>query len=221
MVMRQDGWAIDPPGLRHQDRNDALHIYNMQINLAILKIALVVLGSLLLAGCDSRYYVSRANTSDQQTAQDMYDCRQRSMKFSYGPNTGSTDPDWETYKLCLEGRGYTVKTGSQVRAESRSCANNYSATQGKQLFQSKGLCFGCHGMNGDGKYTNPKAAELNPPPTDLTRPDKLKYPGDEARYSVIRNGIAGTGMVPFRDRLTDLEIRRIIEYLEIIKARGC
>ena len=104
-------------------------------------------------------------------------------------------------------------------AETKSCASDayYLAKQGKQLFQSKGVCFECHGVNADGKYTNPKVDRLDPKPTDLTNKKILKYPSDEERYSAIRNGIKGTGMVPFRGILTDAEIRLIIEYLEVLK----
>lgn len=113
---------------------------------------------------------------------------------------------------------YVLST-SPTNAESRTCASDYYylAKQGKQLFQSKGVCFECHGMNGDGKYTNPKVDRLDPKPTDFTNPGKLKYPSDEERYSAIRNGVPGTGMVPFRSILTDSEIRLIIEYLEVLK----
>lgn len=77
------------------------------------KMRVLFLVGVALSGCNFHYHVSRPGTSDQQTAQDMYDCRQRSMKSSFGMvggnMAGSTDPDWETYRLCLEGRGYTVK----------------------------------------------------------------------------------------------------------------
>jgi len=112
---------------------------------------------------------------------------------------------------------------SPLFASSTSCESDLFelAKQGKKLFQTKGVCFKCHGMNGDGQYKDDeKVDSLNPKPTDFTKRDLLKYPSDDARYSAIRNGIKGTGMPPFRGILRDGEIRLIIEYLEVLKD-GC
>lgn len=93
---------------------------------------------------------------------------------------------------------------------------------GKKLFHGKGVCFKCHGTNGDGKYDPDEMVDkLNPRPTDLTRQENLKYDSDTGRYSAIRNGIKGTGMPAFRGILHDHEIRLIIEYLEFIKDGRC
>lgn len=95
------------------------------------------------------------------------------------------------------------------------------AQAGKKLFQGKGVCYGCHGRNADGKGEAEGVDQLNPKPTDLTDASTLRYPTDEARYTVIRNGIRGTGMPPFRGHLTDNEIRLLIEYLEVLRTGGC
>lgn len=111
-----------------------------------------------------------------------------------------------------------------LAAQARECESEvFKLTQlGKQLFNENAVCYSCHGRNADGKTDlHPRVAELDPKPTDLKDAAALKYPTDEARYSVIRNGIAGTGMPAFRGSLDDKEIRLIIEYLEALKTGGC
>lgn len=72
---------------------------------------------LVLSGCGFSYYYSKPGVSQQQRAQDHYECKQASQQFaivgSGGMVVGGSGPIWETYKECLEGRGYTVTLGSE------------------------------------------------------------------------------------------------------------
>lgn len=111
-------------------------------------------------------------------------------------------------------------TAIAIPAQARTCESDVQrlTKQGKQLFNGNGVCFACHGRSADGKTdVDPRVSELNPKPSDLKNAATLKYSSDEARYSIIRNGIAGTGMPPFRGSLTDQAIRLLIEYLEVLK----
>lgn len=76
------------------------------------KLAVLLVLGCSLVGCGHSYKLSRPGTTSQQYSQDQFECRQLSMKPSFGTVggnvAGSVDPDWQTYKLCLEGRGYTV-----------------------------------------------------------------------------------------------------------------
>lgn len=95
--------------------------------------------------------------------------------------------------------------------------------QGKALFNGKAVCFGCHGTNADGvTHVNPDVPRLlDPQPTDLRNPAALRFLTDAARYDVIKNGIPGTAMVPFRGMLYDQQIRELIEYLDVLGKGGC
>lgn len=96
------------------------------------------------------------------------------------------------------------------------------ARKGKLLFNGKGVCFACHGTNGDrATASDPDIAKFNPTPTDLRNARALKYPSDEQRFDAIRNGLRGTGMPPFRGILYPEEIHEVIEYLEVLKRGGC
>lgn len=65
-----------------------------------------------IMGCSTPYHISRQGTSVQQMNADMFECRQLSMKPSYGmvggAMAGSVDPDPESYMLCLQAKGYTI-----------------------------------------------------------------------------------------------------------------
>jgi mono/diheme cytochrome c family protein len=108
-------------------------------------------------------------------------------------------------------------------ADAQFCASDSLevAYAGKLLYRGKGVCASCHGEKGKGDG-NPQYLELmNPKPSDLANDASLKYRTDEARYAVIRDGIPKTAMPPYREQLTDAEIRLIIEYLELLHTRQC
>jgi hypothetical protein len=104
---------------------------------------------LLLSGCGGAYWQwSKPGGSPQQAKQDGFECKQISRQQSYllmGPMVvGSSDPDFNTWKECLEARGYTVteQSNSQTSSQSTSQANRcvrsnavvggrYSALSGK------------------------------------------------------------------------------------------
>lgn len=75
-------------------------------------------------------------------------------------------------------------------------------------------CVLCHGIHGDGKG---RAASLfHPPPVDLTRSDK----DDEYKAAIIRLGGVemgrSSGMPPWEERLSDVEIHDLVGYLRTI-----
>ena len=96
------------------------------------------------------------------------------------------------------------------------------AREGKRLFNGKAVCFGCHGTNADGRTNvTPDIDKFNPKPTDLRNPAALRFTFPADRYDVIRDGIPGTGMVPFRGTLYDQQIVQLVEYLEVLRKGGC
>lgn len=73
----------------------------------------------------------------------------------------------------------------------------------------------CHGTAGVGD--GPAALTLDPRPVNL-RLHVPQHPDGEIRYW-IREGVAGTAMPPWRDRLTDADMWRLVHYLRAL-ARG-
>ena len=66
-------------------------------------------------------------------------------------------------------------------------------------------CESCHGMNGDKGVAN--SANL-----------KETMMNDMQMQQIILHGTA-TGMMPFRDKLTDQEVSALVEYVKILKYR--
>ena len=72
--------------------------------------------------------------------------------------------------------------------------NAAAMAEGKAIFEGKGTCFTCHGMAGKGD--GPAATGLDPSPRNFTNSafEKAKTPGE--MMWVLKNGSAGTAMIP-------------------------
>jgi copper transport protein len=82
-----------------------------------------------------------------------------------------------------------------------------SLNTGQQLYAQS--CQSCHGVAGRGD--GPQAAGLNPPPLDLVTHVPLH--SDGALFGFVQNGIPGTAMPAWGDKLTNEEIWHIVNYL--------
>src|SRR4030065_201436 len=97
--------------------------------------------------------------------------------------------------------GALVQAGRQ--APNRSAVAQGDAERGREVFNGKGVCYYCHGIDGN-KDQQPQLAadtaaliaQLDPPPTDLRNRKTLRLTTDKARFNVIRAGHPGTGMFP-------------------------
>lgn len=67
-------------------------------------------------------------------------------------------------------------------------------------------CAICHGPEGEGKTLDDGRATPN------IRDGEHKYKTDEEIYNHIANG--GNGMVPFRDQLTERELRLMVDFVQ-------
>lgn len=65
--------------------------------------------------------------------------------------------------------------------------------KGKEIFNGKGSCFGCHGN--DGKGNGPLAASLNPSPRNFTDPKFSRCKSAGEMFWAVKNGIPNTGMI--------------------------
>ena len=103
------------------------------------------------------------------------------------------------------------------RLEQRQMAGDPDA--GRQIFNGKGVCYYCHGLNGDpasrpslAPSTAEVIARLDPPPADLRRRRSLKLQDDRQRTVIIREGHPGTGMFP-DPTMTDQELADLLAFL--------
>jgi mono/diheme cytochrome c family protein len=100
------------------------------------------------------------------------------------------------------------------------------AEAGRNVFNGKGVCHYCHGI--DGYVDKPPQlapdtaaliAQLNPPPPDLRNPKTLHLTSDKARAKAIREGHTGTGMFP-TTTLTEQELVDTLTYLSALRHEG-
>jgi mono/diheme cytochrome c family protein len=122
------------------------------------------------------------------------------------------------------GDGASVQaTGQQIK-QSASAQGNAEA--GRSLFNGKGVCYYCHGMDGyRDKLPQLEAdtaaliARLNPPPTDLRNSKTLHLKNDKQRAKAVREGHPGTGMFP-DTTMTDRELSDTLAYLALLRKEG-
>lgn len=100
-------------------------------------------------------------------------------------------------------------------AEARALTNPLPASpeiieKGRLLYNGKGICFTCHGPNGDGKGS--AGAKLNPAPRNFRHHGFWRHRAEGELFWVIKHGSPGTGMVGFGQVLSDEEIWALIQY---------
>ena len=114
-----------------------------------------------------------------------------------------------------------VWAGSSLSSKSAKAQGD--AERGKAIFNGKGVCYYCHGVEGylDRRPqleadTAALIARLNPQPANLRSPSSLKLKTDKARFRAIREGHPGTGMFP-DTTLTDREVKDLLAYLAVLR----
>ncbi len=101
-----------------------------------------------------------------------------------------------------------------------------NAERGREVFNGKGVCYYCHGVDGN-KDQRPQLApdtaaliaQLNPPPVDLRNPKAQHLTSDKQRAHAIREGHPGTGMFP-DTTMTTQELTDTLAYLTLLRREG-
>jgi mono/diheme cytochrome c family protein len=114
---------------------------------------------------------------------------------------------------------------ADTASESRAMALGLAET-GRTIFNGKGVCYYCHGMDGRRDQlpqlelgTAALIAQLNPQPSDLRNPTTLRLKTDKQRARAIREGHPGTGMFP-DTTITDQELADTLAYLAVLRKEG-
>jgi len=117
-----------------------------------------------------------------------------------------------------------VWAGSQ--SSGKSAKAHGDADRGRAVFNGKGVCSYCHGVDGYRDHppqlegdTAALIAQLNPPPADLRNRKTLRLTTDKARFNAIREGHPGTGMFP-DTTMTAQELTDTLAYLEVLRKEG-
>ena len=83
--------------------------------------------------------------------------------------------------------------------------------EGKELYEGKGTCVSCHGLQGTGD--GPSGRLLHPSPRDFTNCQFQKHRSDGELFWVLQNGSPGTGMIPMIPvTLSEEEAWKVIAY---------
>jgi mono/diheme cytochrome c family protein len=114
----------------------------------------------------------------------------------------------------LAGSGFVVAAAERGDAE-----------RGRAVFNGKGICSYCHGVDGRpdqrpplNKETADVVARLAPAAPNLRNQRGLKLKTDHERTKIIREGHTGTGMLP-DTTLTDREIADTLAYLASLRGK--
>lgn len=100
-------------------------------------------------------------------------------------------------------------------AEARALKSPLSHTpevieKGKSVYNGKGGCVTCHGVDGDGK--GPGAVNMNPSPRNFQHHGFWRHRTEGELFWAIKHGSPGTAMVAFGSVLSDNEIWAVIQY---------
>lgn len=134
------------------------------------------------------------------------------------------------FYICLVVLGLVLCSGNLVQAvrqgPNSSATAQADAERGRAVFNGKGVCYYCHGIDGK-KDQRPELAadtaalieQLNPLPSDLRNRKGLRLASDKARFNAIREGHPGTGMFPDRT-MTTQELTDTLAYLARLRSEG-
>ena len=118
---------------------------------------------------------------------------------------------------------FMVSNGNCTEPATKNPMMKGDAAQGKTLFNGKGICHYCHGVDGvlDKKPqlkpdTAAAIAKLSAGAPDLRNRAGLTLKDNKARFRAIREGHPGSGMLP-DTTLSDQDITDLLAYLASLR----
>lgn len=107
---------------------------------------------------------------------------------------------------------------AEARALKSPLANSPEVIeQGKAVYNGKGGCVTCHGIDGDGK--GPGAVNMNPAPRNFQHHGFWRHRTEGEVFWAIKYGSPGTAMIAFGSVLSDNEIWSLIRYEQTFAER--
>jgi mono/diheme cytochrome c family protein len=118
----------------------------------------------------------------------------------------------------------TARVPADQLAEAKASKSPIAASadviaEGKAIFEGKGTCFTCHGLDGKGSGDAGKA--LDPGPRNFTNTAFHDCKSVGEMFWVVKNGSPGTGMIPavITGILTEEEAWKTILYEKTFKGK--
>jgi len=102
--------------------------------------------------------------------------------------------------------------GSDEAMPNPIAATEDSIARGSEVYAAS--CVACHGDTGLGD--GPAAKALDPPPANLHE-DHVQVLTDGAMFSIIHNGVEGTGMPAFEGAIEEDDIWNVVNYIRTFK----
>src|SRR5262245_12788456 len=96
-----------------------------------------------------------------------------------------------------------------AKVQNPVAADASSIAAGKQVYEKN--CASCHGKTGAGDGA--MGAELNPKPSNLSDGEWKHGSTDGEIYTVIKDGVKGTGMKAFNSKLATKDIWNVVNYV--------
>ncbi|MEX0963132.1 MAG: cbb3-type cytochrome c oxidase subunit I [Pseudohongiellaceae bacterium] len=125
---------------------------------------------------------------------------------------GTSMPAWRDLSVAqLSALADVVDSFSQVDTAAGSAAQ---ISTGQQVYSTH--CAECHGDNGDGDGFAAENLPIPIMPTDFIRERLSK----EAAMRALREGVSGTSMAPWTDRLSEQEMSAAVQYLSSLYQAG-
>jgi mono/diheme cytochrome c family protein len=128
--------------------------------------------------------------------------------------------------LCLGWVASQTTTFPVMHALAGPAPAQGDAERGQAIFNGKGICYFCHGVDGRPdqrpeleEETASVVARLSPVAINLRNPKVLRLKSDEERFRAIREGHPGTGMLPDKT-LTDQDLADTLAYLALLRREG-
>lgn len=118
--------------------------------------------------------------------------------------------------------------GAGLPSQTKAGNGPADAELGRTIFNGKGLCSTCHGIDGHRDQLPPQLSKhirenidrLNPAPSDLRQAATLTLTTDKQRFEAIRQGHLRTAMYPLsKEALSDEEILALLPYLASIRGK--
>ena len=160
-----------------------------KFTLAVLILAALML---ILAACGGQ--------QPQEVTPAATEAMQDSGQGGHNEKPAETGPD-----------SHGVDTGDEKLANPIP-ADEASIARGKEVFAAS--CVACHGDTGRGD--GPAAGAFDPPPANLHE-DHVQILTDGAMFSIIHNGVEGSGMPAFEGTIGEEDIWNVVNYIRIFK----
>jgi mono/diheme cytochrome c family protein len=120
-----------------------------------------------------------------------------------------------TFGVSVATSGFTTAMDPFMGITSPIPADAISVGRGLHIYQAN--CESCHGRIGAGD--GPLSAKVNPPPANLQVHMAAGH-SDGQLFDWITNGIVGSAMPPFGNRLSDNDTWDVINYIRTFAAKG-